>query len=78
MHDKFTGYTTATANTASPLEPFNSAICAADIGVMCAICDEYTPMNSADYRAQRIFICDKCKAAVSHVRALLENGGSLT
>ena len=82
MRDKFTvrtTETTATTNAVSPLEPFNSATFAtADICVMCAICDEYTPMNSADCRAQRIFICDKCKAAVGYIRALLENGGSLT
>lgn len=69
----------ATANPSTPIELFNTAtFAAADISVMCAICEEYTPMFSADYRAQRIFICDKCKAAVGHIRALLENGGSLT
>lgn len=68
----------ATANPTSPFGPFDSATFAvADIAVMCAICDEYTPMNSADYRAQRIFICDKCKAAIKHVRDILENGGSV-
>ena len=44
----------------------------ADVAVRCAICEEYTPMNSNDYRAQGVFICDKCKAAVLHVRELLE------
>lgn len=46
---------------------------AADIGVKCAICEETTPMNSNDYRAKGVFICDKCKAAVKHVRNTLEN-----
>lgn len=47
---------------------------AADIMVRCAICEEHVSMNSNDYRAQGVFICDKCKAAVLHVRELLENG----
>ena len=68
----------ATANPSSPFGPFDSAtFTVADIAVMCAICDEYTPMDSADYRAQRIFICDKCKAATKHVRNYLENGGNV-
>ena len=51
---------------------------AADIFVRCAICEEDTPMSSNDYRAQGVFICDKCKAAILHIRKLLENGGSVT
>ena len=46
MHDKFTDHTTETTantNTASPLEPFNSAICTADIGVMCASATNILP-----------------------------------
>jgi hypothetical protein len=50
---------------------------AADISVRCAICEEVTSMNSNDYRAQGVFICDKCKAAVRHIRKLLEDGGSV-
>ena len=49
----------------------------ADIAVVCAICAEETPMNSNDYRARVVFICDKCKAAIKHVRDYLENGGSV-
>ncbi len=49
-----------------------------DIGVECFICGEHTSMNSNDYRAQRVFICDKCKNAILHVREFLENGGSVT
>lgn len=50
----------------------------ADITVKCVICEEYTPMNSHNCRAHGVFICDKCKAAILHIRKLLENGGSLT
>jgi superfamily II helicase len=50
----------------------------ADIAVVCAICAEETPMNSNDCRAHGVFICDKCKAAIKHVRNILENGGSVT
>ena len=50
---------------------------AADIMVSCAICEEHVSMNSNDYRAQGVFICDKCKAAIKHVRDYLENGGSV-
>ena len=49
----------------------------ADIAVVCAICAEETPMNSNDYRAHGVFICDKCKAAIKHIRDYLENGGSV-
>lgn len=49
----------------------------ADIAVICAICAEETPMNSNDCRVQGVFICDKCKAAIKHVRDILENGGSI-
>ncbi len=45
----------------------------ADIAVKCVICEEYTPMNSHDCRAHGVFICDKCKAAVKHMRNTLEN-----
>lgn len=70
---------TTTANLTSPFEPFNSVtFAAADIAVRCAVCEEYTSMNSNDYRAQVVFICDKCKAAIKHVRDYLENGGSVT
>ena len=51
---------------------------AADIMVRCAICEEHVSMNSNDYRAQGVFICDKCKAAIKHIRDCLENGGSVT
>jgi hypothetical protein len=47
----------------------------ADIAVMCTICKEYTPMNSHDCRAQGVYICNKCRAAIMHVRNFLENGG---
>lgn len=50
----------------------------ADIAVKCAICEEYTPMNSHDCRAHGVFICEKCKAAIMHVRNILDNGGSVT
>ena len=50
---------------------------AADIAVVCAICAEETPMNSNDCRANGAFICDKCKAAILHIRKLLEDGGSV-
>ena len=53
-------------------------LAAADIFVRCAVCEEYTAMNSNDYRAHGVFICDKCKAAIKHVRNILENGGSVT
>jgi hypothetical protein len=55
-----------------------AAMCVADIMVRCAICEEHVSMNSNDYRAQGVFICDKCKAAIKHVRDYLENGGSVT
>lgn len=72
---------TATANQPSPfdhLEYLKAEIAAADIMVRCAICEEHVSMNSNDYRAHRIFICDKCKAAIKHVRNILDNGGSIT
>lgn len=50
----------------------------ANIAVVCTICAEETPMNSNDCRAHGVFICDKCKAAIKHVRNILENGGSIT
>lgn len=50
----------------------------ADIAVKCVICAEYTPMHSHDGRARGVFICDKCKAAIMHIRNILDNGGSLT
>jgi hypothetical protein len=53
-------------------------LAAADIFVRCAICEENTAMSSNDCRAQGVFICDKCKAAILHIRKLLEDGGSLT
>ena len=45
----------------------------ADIAVNCVICGESTPMNSHDRRAQGVFICDKCKAAIMHIRNTIEN-----
>ena len=57
--------------------PVIADIVAADIMVRCAICEEHVSMNSHDYRAQGVFICDKCKAAVKHIRNILENGGSV-
>ena len=48
-------------------------LAAADIFVRCAICEEYTAMKSNDCRAQGVFICDKCKAAIMHIRNTLEN-----
>jgi hypothetical protein len=64
----------ATANPPSPLDAFISeAFAAADIAVRCVICEEYTPMNSHDGRARGVFICDKCKAAIMHIRNTLEN-----
>ena len=54
-----------------------TTICAADIFVRRAICGESTSMSSNDHRAQGVFICSKCKAAVKHIRDLLENGGSV-
>ena len=59
------------------LDKILASFATADIAVMCAICEEYTPMNSHDHRAQGAFICSKCKAAIKHVRDYLENGGSV-
>ena len=78
MDDKFSLLTAETANKTLPFEAFNSAtFAAADIAVRCAICEESTPINSMDYRAHGVFICDKCKAAIKHVRDYLEIGGSV-
>lgn len=49
----------------------------ADVAVCCNICKEYTPMNSNDCRAQGVFICDKCKAAILYIRKFLEAKGSI-
>lgn len=49
----------------------------ADIAVKCVICGEYTPMNSHDGRARGVFICNKCRAAIMHIRNILDNGGSI-
>ena len=71
---------TSTKNEPSPFEhiaAMTANYAVADIAVMCAICEEYTPMNSNDYRTHGVFICDKCKAAIKHVRDYLENGGSV-
>ena len=71
---------TSTKNELSPFEHLDviaATYAVADIAVMCAICEEYTPMNSNDYRTHGVFICDKCKAAIKHVRDYLENGGSV-
>lgn len=59
-------------------EHIATATCVADIMVRCAICEELVSMNSNDYRAHGMFICDKCKAAIKHIRDYLENGGSVT
>jgi hypothetical protein len=68
----------ATANPPSPLDAFISeAFATADIAVRCVICEEYTPMNSHDCRAHGVFICDKCKAAIMHIRNILDNGGNV-
>lgn len=66
-------------NKAEALDWFDkiSTYAAADIMVRCAICEEHVSMNSNDYRAQGVFICDKCKAAILHIRKLLEDGGSV-
>lgn len=48
----------------------------ADIAVTCVICAEETPMNSHDCLAHGVFICNKCKTAIMHVRKLLEDAGS--
>ena len=50
----------------------------ADIAIKCVICEEYTPMNSHDGRARGVLICDKCRAAIMHIRNILDNGGSVT
>ena len=72
-------YISATANPPSPIEAFTSEVFAtADIAVKCVICEEYTSMNSCDRRTRGVFICDKCKTAIKHVRDYLENGNSLT
>ena len=83
MSDKLIIHATDTS-TENPILPFESmvesmvATCAtADVAVRCIICDEYIPMNSCDYRTREVFICDKCKAAIKHVRDILENGGSV-
>lgn len=49
-----------------------SAYDTADIAVKCVICEEYTPMNSHDDRARGVFICDKCRTAIMHIRNILE------
>jgi hypothetical protein len=71
---------TSTANNPSPFEKgfagFKMKYEVADIMVRCAICEEHVSMSSDDYRAQGVFICDKCKAAIKHIRDYLENGGS--
>lgn len=72
---------TSTTNEPSPFEKgfagFKMKYEVADIMVRCAICEEHVSMKSNDYRAQGVFICDKCKAAIKHVRDYLENGGSV-
>ena len=70
----------STKNELLPFEQIDSMTAtyvAADIAVMCAICEDYTPMNSHDCRANGVFICDKCKTAVKHIRNTLENGGGV-
>jgi hypothetical protein len=72
---------TSTTNEPSPFEKgfagFKMKYEVADIMVRCAICEEHVSMSSNDYRAQGVFICDKCKAAILHIRKLLEDGGSV-
>lgn len=79
-------YVSVNSSTANPLSHVShrehldkilANVVAADIMVSCAICEECVSMNSNDYRAQGVFICDKCKAAIKHVRDYLENGGSV-
>ena len=72
----FVSVDTSTANTPSPFEHFYSIMAnsvTADITAICVVCEEFTPMNSNDLRAHSVFICNKCKAAIKHVRASLEN-----
>ena len=80
-------YVSVNSSTANPpshvshmehLDKILANFVAADIMVRCAICEEQVSMNSNDYRAQGVFICDKCKAAIKHVRDYLENGGCCT
>ena len=80
MDDRLILHVADTANQPLPfdhLEYTKAELAVADIMVRCAICEEPVSMNSHDYRAQGVFICDKCKAAVKHVRDYLENGGSV-
>jgi len=58
-------------------EEYKSATYTTDIFVRCAICEEHVSMSSNDYRAQGVFICDKCKATILHIRKLLEDRGSV-
>lgn len=58
-----------------------STVKAADIAVICPICEESTIMNSNDCRAygvHGVFICDKCKAAIKRIRDYLESVDSTT
>ena len=46
------------------------------VATRCLTCDETIdlgPYDNADVR----YICDKCKAAIKHVRNILENGGNI-
>lgn len=79
-------YVSVNSSTANPpshvshrehLDKILANCVAADIMVRCAVCEEHVSMNSNDYRAQGVFICNKCKAAIKHVRDYLENGGSV-
>ena len=79
MSDKLIIHATDTS-TENPILPFESMVATyavANIAVRCAVCEEDTPIHSNDYRAHGVFICDKCKAAIKHVRDYLENGGSV-
>lgn len=51
---------------------------AADIFIRCTICKEYIAMSSNDCHTQEVFICNKCKAAILHIRKLSEDRGSIT
>lgn len=71
--------TTETINWTESIDYIKEKLNTYDIAVECFICGEYTSMNSHDHRARHaVFICDKCKAAILHIRKLLEDGGSVT
>jgi hypothetical protein len=70
--------TTETADWTDSINYIKEKLDTYDIGVECFICEESTSMSSHDCRARHaVFICDKCKAAILHIRKLLEDGGSV-